>query len=106
LTTSLAAGYSPDDEQGFRSRGDGIGKWSVGEFKRQVFFTGKKPQERSASLRDLVANRPPEHRMACFQNVQHRAKGHRTLNAKYNFAVDAGKRPKMCRKSHTNHGSV
>jgi hypothetical protein len=39
----------------------------------QIFFAGKEPQECSALLRVMIADRSPQHRIASLNGIEHRA---------------------------------
>src|SRR5262245_16074995 len=73
---------------------------------RQVFCAGEKAQHRPALPRDVVADRPAQHRIAGLQRVEDRALRGRPLDGELHLAADVGQRPQMIRKHHSDHGSV
>ena len=58
-------------------------------FERQIFLAGKKPDERPALQRAVVANRPAQHRITRFKRVEHRAHRDRRGDFKLHLAVHA-----------------
>jgi hypothetical protein len=58
----------------------------------QILLTGEESHERSAPLRDVVTERPAQHRIAGFESIEDGALCHRTLDVQLYFAVDAGER--------------
>src|SRR5260370_42318598 len=71
--SGLAAGDGPDDEKGLFPRCDGIGKRGIRRLKRIVFLAGEEPQERTALLRDMIADRAAQHRILGLEGVEPRA---------------------------------
>ena len=57
-------------------------------------------------LRDVVADRPAQHRIAGLERVEDRALRDRALDLELHLAVDVRQRPQMRRKHHSDHGSV
>src|SRR5712691_7614329 len=72
----------------------------------QIPFAGEEPQERPALLRDVVANRAPQHRIAGLQRVEHRTLCDRTIHLELHVAGHTRQRPQMRWKDNCNHGSV
>src|SRR5437763_5633745 len=72
----------------------------------QVLLTGEEPQERSALLRDVVADSPPQPWIAGFERVEDRALRHRSLDLQLHLAVHTRQRPQMCREHDSNHFSL
>ena len=75
----LAAGNGPYHEKGLRPRRDRVGQWGVRRLVGQILFTGEEPHERSALVRDVVADRPARHRIAGLQRDEDRALRGRTI---------------------------
>ena len=69
-------------------------------------LAGEEPQERPALLRDVVADRPAQHRIAGLERVEDRALRGRALDVELHLAVDLRQRPQMIRKHDADHGSV
>src|SRR6267378_4499656 len=67
----LPAGDGPDDEKGFFSRCDGVGKRGIRRLKGIVFLAGEEAQERTALLGDVVADGPAQHRILDLEGVEH-----------------------------------
>ena len=82
------------------------GQRGVRRLEGQIFLAGEKSQERAALERDVVANRPAKHRIACLECVEDRAHRDRARDVDRNLASDVRQRPQMRRKDDLNHGSV
>src|SRR5262249_42952381 len=68
---------------------------------------GEEAHEGPALPRDLVANRPAEHRMARLQRIQDRALRGRALDVELQLSLHVGQRAQMMRKDDADdHGSV
>src|SRR3990172_4712960 len=102
----LAAGHGPQDHEGLGAGRDRIGQRGVRLFVGQIFPAGEEPDERPAPLRDVVADRPAQHRMAVLERVEHRALRGRTLDVELHLAVDVRQRPQVGREHDPDHGSV
>src|ERR1700720_2141874 len=72
----------------------------------QILFAGEEPQERSAPLRDVVADRAAQRRIAGLERVEDRALRGLTLDVELHLAVDLRQRPQMCREYDSDHVSV
>ena len=66
-----------------------MGQRGVGGLVRPVLLAREEPHERPAPLRDVVADRPAQHRIAGFEGVEHRAQRRRTLHPQLHLALDA-----------------
>ena len=73
---------------------------------RQIFSTGKKPHQRTAQLRDVIAHRPAQHGIASFELVEYGPLGRGRINVEFYVAIDARQRAQMRRKNNANDGSV
>src|SRR5271168_23369 len=73
---------------------------------RKILLASKETQERPPLLRNLIANRPPQHRIASLQRVQHRALRNWTFNFKLDFAAGVRQCSQMLRQYDPDHGSV
>src|SRR5437879_474478 len=82
--------------------GYGRGRRGAGKMLRAA----EEPPERSALLRDLIADRPAQHRVAGLERVEDRALRGLTLDVELHLAVDARQRPQMCREYDSDHSSV
>src|SRR5439155_8270945 len=69
----------------------------------EIFAAGEEPYERPAPLRDVVADRPAEHRIPCFERVEHRALRNLTLDIEFHLAVDMRELAQMCRERDSDH---
>src|SRR5262249_58424034 len=72
---------------------------------RQVFLAGEESHECPALSRDLVADRPAQHRIARLERVEDRALRHRPLDLELQLALDARERAQMRGQHHPDHGS-
>src|SRR2546425_11777634 len=101
----LAAGDGPNDEKGLCPRRDRVGERRVRQLMGKILLAGEEPQERTALLRDLIADRPAQHRVAGLERVEHRALRGLTLDLELHLAADARQRSQMCREYDSDHGS-
>src|SRR5712692_5097469 len=102
----LAAGNGPDDEKGLCTCCDRIRQRSIRRLEGIVFLAGEEAQERTALLRDVIADGTAQHRILRFEGVEHRALGDRTLNVQLHLGTDARQRSQMTWKYDADHGSV
>jgi hypothetical protein len=72
----------------------------------QILLTGEEPQEWSALLCYVVADRSAQHRIARFEGVKNRALRSLTLNLELHFATNVRQCSQMCRKYDSDHVSV
>ncbi len=105
VATPLAAGNGPYDEKGLGSHRDRVGQGGVRRLMRYILLAGEEPNERSALLRDVVADRPAQHRIAGLQCVEDRALRGLTLDVELHLAVDLRQRSQMYREYDSDHGS-
>src|SRR6266851_91153 len=82
----LAARNRPDDDKRLFPGRDRVGQWRVRRLMGQIFLAGEEPQERPALLRDLVADRPAQHRIVRFERVDNRTLRDRALDIDLDFA--------------------
>src|SRR5712692_3286519 len=84
--TKLPAGDGADDDEGFPARRDRIGQWGIRRLVGQILLAGEETQERPALLRDLVADRPAQHRIASLERVEDRPQRDWAVDLKFYFA--------------------
>src|SRR3989442_15816601 len=106
LPLALAAGHGTHDQKRLCAHRDRVGQRGIRRFVGQILRAGEEPQERSALLRDVVADRPAQHRIAGLERVEDRALRGLTFNVELHLSVHARKRPQMCRELDSDHGSV
>src|SRR2546422_7983266 len=94
---ALAAGNGPYDEKGLRPHRDRVGQRSVRLFVGQVLLAGEESYKRGALLRDVIADRPAQHRIAGLERVEDRALRGLTLAVERHLAVDVRQRPQTYR---------
>ena len=68
---SLAARNGPYYQKGLRPGRDRFGQWGIRQLMGQVLLAGEEPQERPALLRDVVADRPAQHRIAGLEGIEY-----------------------------------
>ena len=73
---------------------------------RQVFLAGKEAQEGTTLLRDMVPNRPQQHRISRFQRIQHGSLRDWLQNLQTYFAADVRQRAQVRRQHNPDHASV
>jgi len=95
-----------DNEEGFRSRGNRLRQWSVRLFMGKVLATGEEAKERPTRLRDVIADRTAQHRVATLECVDDGALGDGRLKVEFHFAADAREPAEVRRENDANHGSV
>src|SRR5207244_13609983 len=87
-------------------RRDCSGQRGVRECVRQFLLADDSPHERSASFRDVVADRPAQHRIAGLERVEDRALRDPTLDVELHLALDVRQLPQVCREHDADHGIV
>ncbi len=98
-----ASGDSPDDQQRLFPRRDRLGQRGIRRLVRQILFAGKETQKRPPLQRDLIANRPPQHRIAGFKRVKHRTLRNRTLDLDRHLAAGVRQSAQMLREYDADH---
>ena len=88
------------------ARGDRVRKRRVWLFVRKILAAGKESQERTALLRDVIADRAFETWITGFKRVEHRALRGLRLDFERHLALDARQRPQMRRKHDADHDNV
>jgi hypothetical protein len=72
----------------------------------QILLTGEEAQERPAMLRDLVADRPAQHRIASLERVEDRPQRDRGVELKFYLAADVRQRSEMLRDYDSDHFGI
>src|SRR6266853_852179 len=106
LLANLAPGNGPYDDKRLLPAHDRVGQWRVRRLMGQIFLASEEAQKRPPLLRDLVADRPAQHRIAGLERVEHRALRDRTLNFERHLAADVRQRSQMLREYDSDHLSV
>ncbi len=101
-----AARDRPHDQKGLGPRRDRVGQGGIRRFVGQILRAGKKPYERPALLRNLVAHRPPQHGIAGLERVEDRALRGLTPNMELHLTRNPRERSQVCREDDPDHGSV
>ncbi|MCL4295544.1 MAG: hypothetical protein KJ077_07445 [Anaerolineae bacterium] len=73
---------------------------------RPVLPTHEEPDKWPPLLRNVITNRPAQHRIARLKGVQNRALGNRPLNFKLDLAADPRQPAQMRRQYHPDHGNT
>ncbi len=100
---ALPAGNSPNDDEGLGPRRDDLWQRGIGRFVGQILLTGEEAQERTALLRDLVADRTAQHRIAGLEGVQDRALRDWALDVNLQLAPDLRQGAEMLGKDNSDH---
>src|SRR5882724_1145285 len=103
----LTAGDCANDVKRFCPRRDFLRQRSVRRLVRYILAAGKESQERSALSRDMLENRPTQHRILSLQCVEDRSSCHfpiNLVNLNRHISCHACKRPQMQRHYQPNHG--
>src|SRR5881409_2987783 len=107
LPLALAAGHGTHDQKRLCAHRDRVGQRRIRRFVGQILLAGEDPHERSALLRDVVADRPAQHRIPGLERVEDRALRGPTLDVELHLAVDVRERPQVGREHDADdHGSV
>jgi hypothetical protein len=69
----------------------------------QILLAGEEAQERPTLLRNLVADRPAQHRIAGLERVEDRPQRDRAVELKFYFAANVRQRSQMLREDNANH---
>jgi len=103
----LASRDGTHDKEGLGTRRDRVGQRRIRRLMGHILFAGEEPYERPALQRDMIADRPAEHRKPVLECVENRAQRNRTVNLKLYLIRDARQRSQMMRKPDAyHHGSV
>src|SRR5260370_38314206 len=102
----LGAGNGADDEKWLFSGCDFVGQQSVRRLQGIVFRAGEETQERTALLRDMIAYRAAQHRILCFEGIEHGALCDWPRHVQLNLGTDPRHRSQKARKHDADHGSV
>ena len=71
----------------------------------QIFFAGKKSQEGTALLRDVIADCAAQHGISDFERIEDRAHRHRALDRELDIATNLRQGSKMGREYDSDHHS-
>src|SRR2546429_6213784 len=104
--TSSPSGDCSDHEKRFSPRSHGFREGGIGRVVGQVSLACKEAQDRPALPGDVVADRAPQHGIACFERVQHRAAGDPARHLERHLALDLRQRAQVRRQYHADHASV
>src|ERR1043166_2944929 len=69
----------------------------------KILLAGKEAHERPALLRDVIADRPSQHRVTPFERIEDGALGDRTRDLELHFTVDFGQFLEVKRKRDADH---
>ena len=97
LAACSPAGDGPNDPKRLRADRDRVGQRGVRRFVGQILAAGEEPHECSAPLRDVIADRPAQHRIAGLQRVEDGTLRDLTLDVELHVAVDLRELAQMWR---------
>src|ERR1700693_536998 len=95
-----------DDQIRLPSRGDLVGQGRVDRFVGEVLFAGEEPEHWTASPRDVIANRPAQHRIRRLKGVEHGALRDGTIDLQLDLSTYIGKRAQVRRQLDADHDKV
>lgn len=95
-----------DDEKRFFSGRNLAGQRGIGRFEGEIFSAREEPQKRPTLLRDMVANGPCKHGVACFERIQHGALGNRAFYLELYLRIDLRQCSQMIGEHHADHFNV
>src|SRR5581483_80339 len=102
-----AARHRSDDQERLASRRDRLRERRVGRLVREVFLAREEAHEGPALARDVVPDRPAQHRKACLERVENRTLRRRFVDVEPQLAVDARQRAQVRRQHDADrHGNV
>src|SRR5262249_28003812 len=102
----LTAGRRPYDREGLGPRGDCVRRRGICPLVGQVLLAREEAQERTAFLRDVIANRAAQHWIAGLDRVEPRTLRCLTRHVDVHFAVDLRQPSQMRLELDSDHGSV
>ena len=70
---------------------------------REIAFTRKEPHKGATLLRRVIADRSQQHRVGCFNRIEHSALRYRSIDINLNFALNMGQRTQMPWQQYTHH---
>src|SRR5260221_11518402 len=82
----------PDNDERLLPRRHRVRQRGIRRLVRQILLAGEEPQERPALLPDLVADPPPQHRIAGLNRVEDRAKRYRAVDVEFHLATAVPRR--------------
>src|SRR6266699_1367914 len=96
-----------DNEKLLCAGGNQLRQWRVRRVVRQVPRAREEAQERPALRRDMVADRPAQHRIPCLERVEdRRAREWMAADIERDLASDLRQRLPVRRQHDADHGSV
>src|SRR5271157_2241235 len=103
---ALSAGHGPENHKRLSARRNGVGQRGVRQLVGQILLAGEEPDERSAALHDVIADRPAQHRIASLERIEDCALCNRTDHVELHLTGDLRQLPQMRREHDSDHGSV
>src|SRR5258708_3899907 len=101
--STLTPGNRAQDDQRLLPRYHRIGQWSVWRLMRQILLASEEAQEGPTLLRDMVADRPPQHRIAGLKRVEDRAQRGLAVDLELYFTAHFRQRSQMLREFDPDH---
>src|SRR6266404_210214 len=99
----LATGDRAHDEERLCAVCDRVGQGRIRWIMRHIFAADKEPHQRSALLRVVIANRPAQHRILCFERIEKRLDCDGSVKIDNYLVTDTGERAQMVRKNNADH---
>lgn len=90
-----------DDEEGLLALAHGVGKGRFRRLMREVLAACEEAEEVAAFERAVIADRAFEHRILCFERVEHRANRRRSVNVQSDLTLSPG----QCAQVEWDHNS-
>jgi hypothetical protein len=72
----------------------------------QILLAGEEAQERPPLLRDLIADRAAQHRIASLERAEDRSQRDWAVELKFYFAADVRQRSQMLRDYDSDHFGI
>jgi hypothetical protein len=103
---TLAPGNGPDNDKRLLPRRYRVGQRSIRRLMGQILLAGEESQERTALLRDLLSDRPAQHRIASLKRVEDRPQRQLAVDLKLYFTADVRQRSQMLREYDSDHFGI
>src|SRR5262249_51269448 len=86
---TLPPGDRAHHQQWLRARRHGVRHQRIQRFIGDILLAGKETDKCATPFRDVIADGPTQHRIGCFDRVQHGTLGYRTVDLNVHLSPDA-----------------
>src|SRR6476620_7714444 len=99
----LSARHGAHDQKRLGSSRNRLWQRCVRQFVGEILFAGEEPDERATRMRDVVADRSAQHRIAGFERVKYLTLRDGALDVEPHLTVNTRKRSQMRWKDNPDH---